>query len=118
MFRYSAVTGFVVSLVFVFGAMVVLAMIVASGKMESLSLPGMLGLHTVAVFIGSLVSGRKAGSRGWLHGVLNAVLYCALFGLIGFLGFDRGIPLSLVWLFALTALFGIIGGSIGVNRSR
>jgi putative membrane protein (TIGR04086 family) len=116
MFRISAVSGLVVSLLMMLGVTFVLAMMVASGKMEELGGVGLFSIHAGAVFIGSLVSGRKAGSRGWLHGLLNAVLYVLVMGMVGFLGFDRSLGMPIVWLFALASFTGVIGGSIGVNR--
>ena len=116
MFRISAVSGLLVSLLLMFGVTFALAMVVASGKMEALSTVGLFSLHGICVFIGSLVSGRKARSRGWLHGLLNAVLYVSVLGMIGFLGFDRSLGMPLVWLLLLTTMTGVVGGSIGVNR--
>jgi putative membrane protein (TIGR04086 family) len=116
MFRISAVSGLVVSLLMMLGVTFALAMIVASGKMEALSTVGLFSLHAASVFVGSLVSGRKAKSRGWLHGLLNAVLYVAVLGMIGFLGFDRSVGMPIIWLLVLASFTGVVGGSVGVNR--
>jgi putative membrane protein (TIGR04086 family) len=116
MFRISAVAGLLVSLLMMLGVTFALAMVIASGKMEALSTVGLFSLHGLSVFVGSLVSGRKASSRGWLHGLLNAFMYVSVLGLIGFLGFDRAVGMPLVWLLLLASITGVVGGSIGVNR--
>lgn len=75
-------------------------------------------VHSIAVFAGGLVSGKRAGSKGWYHGGIVGLLYSLLVMMIGFLAFDAGIQKETPVLITLCFLLGALGGILGVNTRK
>lgn len=75
-------------------------------------------IHGISALLGSFVSGRKSGSRGWYYGGMLGLVYSVIVLVIGFLSFDRGIDLHTLYFVAGAFLVGAIGGIMGVNTRR
>jgi putative membrane protein (TIGR04086 family) len=76
-------------------------------------------LNMVAVVIGSMLSARQAGNRGWYYGGLTGLCYAVLITLLGLL-MVQGPVFNLNNLFQsiLMGLIGAFGGMIGVNLKK
>ncbi|ALS23205.1 MULTISPECIES: TIGR04086 family membrane protein [Paenibacillus] len=75
-------------------------------------------IHSLAMLIGGMVSGKRSGSRGWYQGILLGALYVAVVWLVGFLAYDSGLTKDTLILAGLAVPSGAIGGMIGVNLKR
>jgi putative membrane protein (TIGR04086 family) len=75
-------------------------------------------IHGVAIFLGGMVSGKRAGNKGWYHGGLLGLLYGLIVAIIGFLAFDAGIKAQTPVLVTFCFLLGSLGGILGVNLKK
>ncbi|SHE46979.1 putative membrane protein, TIGR04086 family [Seinonella peptonophila] len=73
-------------------------------------------VNVISLFLGGYFSGKAAGTRGWLFGGLQGLIYATVLILIAFLAFDTVTQLHptllCIWGFVLSAL----GGILGVNQ--
>lgn len=74
-----------------------------------------LVISFAALFIGGLISGRKAHRRGWINGAGTGLLYALVVFFVQFLGFDKGFSGQQYLFFLLYILAASFGGMIGVN---
>ncbi|GAK05247.1 hypothetical protein JCM19037_3729 [Geomicrobium sp. JCM 19037] len=79
-----------------------------------------LGAVTIAItltitFIGGLVAAIRAGSKGWLFGLLAGVSFVLLALSIQFLGYGTPVVMSQLIVFSLCIVTALIGGMIGVS---
>ena len=101
-----------------------LLMILAFAVDRSGMLPGRLsGTITVlsaatAVLLASVLTARLAGERGLLHGVTLAAIYCAVYVIIGIVGFNSTLDSLTAIRISILLLCGAIGGVIGVSLQR
>lgn len=75
-------------------------------------------IHGLSALIGSFVSGRRAGSKGWYHGGLMGLVYSIIVLVVGFLSFDRGADWTLLLFAAGAFVVGAAGGIMGVNTRK
>jgi putative membrane protein (TIGR04086 family) len=75
-------------------------------------------IHGVAIFLGGMVSGKRAGNKGWYHGGLLGLLYGLIVAIVGFLAFDAGIKVQTPVLVTFCFLLGSLGGMLGVNLKK
>jgi len=75
-------------------------------------------IHSVALFIGGLVTGYRAGRKGWYYGGSMGVLYSVIIILVGFLSYDAALTSYTLALLLLSFGAGALGGIIGVNLRR
>jgi putative membrane protein (TIGR04086 family) len=71
----------------------------------------------LSVVYGSIYASRKTGKRGWLNGLLVAVLYLIIFYIVALVSQSREAALSVNDLarFAMCAFVGIFAGMLGIN---
>lgn len=68
------------------------------------------------VLLGSRLTGRRIGNKGWLNGGLVGLLYVAAILLLGFIFIDNfSVGLSFFSKAFLGFVFGALGGMWGVN---
>ena len=89
-----------------------------TGTKESSLLLYIYIIHGVSLFCGGWIAGKKAGMRGWYHGGLLGILYCAIIILVGFLGFDAPVTMQAAVLALFAVLISAAGGIIGVNSAK
>lgn len=75
-------------------------------------------VHGVAAVFGGIVSGKRAGSKGWYYGCMTGLLYGIMLILIGFLALNSSLSLSDFTLIAVVFTAGLIGGIFGVNLRK
>lgn len=78
------------------------------------------GIHNYcayfSVFIAAFFSARKSRGRGFLTGIIAAVIYMAILLALGGLFFKNTVSLPLLTrIFSLCSLCGAIGGILGIN---
>ncbi|MBP1996764.1 TIGR04086 family membrane protein [Paenibacillus eucommiae] len=102
----------------VIGTLLTSLVLLLSSTQES-SLTSLTAIvHSVSLFIGAWVSGKRAGSRGWYHGGLLAIFYCVLLLVVGFLAYNVQLNFHSLRLFALLLSAGALGGILGVNTRK
>ncbi|MGO4887412.1 TIGR04086 family membrane protein [Anaerobacillus sp. MEB173] len=69
----------------------------------------------LALFIGGMISGGKAGEKGWLVGASTGIFYSIVIFLAQFLGYNRTFTTEQYLYHGGYILFAILGGIIGVN---
>lgn len=95
----------------------ILALAIYFANLTESTVSGLLyGVGLVTVAAGGAVAGRRAGTRGWLHGGLVGLAYVLLSLLIGSLLFSG----PALWADLVGKLFtafvaGSLGGIVGVN---
>lgn len=72
-------------------------------------------IHIFSATVGGMVSGKRAGKKGWYHGGLTGAFYALIILLIGFLALDNSLQLGTILWIALAFVIGAIGGMFGVN---
>lgn len=75
-------------------------------------------VHGVSAAFGGIVSGKRAGNKGWYYGCMTGLLYGIMLILIGFLALDSSLSLSDLTLIAAVLVAGSIGGIFGVNLRK
>ncbi|WP_106768479.1 TIGR04086 family membrane protein [Paenibacillus faecalis] len=75
-------------------------------------------VHAVAALFGGVVSGKRAGNRGWYYGCLTGLLYGIMLIIIGFLALDSSLSWGNLILMATVFVSGSIGGMFGVNLHK
>ena len=72
--------------------------------------------YLLSGFIAAFLVARRSSKRGFLAGIIAADIYTAVLFLLGTLVFKATADISsLARIFALSSLFGAIGGTIGIN---
>lgn len=71
----------------------------------------------LTLFIGGLIAGYKAGSKGWYFGGIIGLGFILLSWLASFLGFDATLSAKQFTLYGAYLLLAMMGGIIGVNMS-
>lgn len=74
--------------------------------------------HGISLFIGGWVSGKRAGNRGWYHGIILGLVYSTLLLIIGFLAYNVGFSITTLKLLALFLVVPTLGGMLGVNTHK
>lgn len=71
----------------------------------------------LSVVYGSIYASRKTGKRGWLNGLLVAILYIIIFYLVALLSQSRDAAIGFNDLarFAICIFVGILAGMLGLN---
>jgi putative membrane protein (TIGR04086 family) len=111
--------GLLYSLVIMAAATVVVSLFLKFTSMQEGNMPSAVYIiHSLSLFIGGLVSGRRAGKRGWYYGGMMGILYSVVVVLIGFLSYDAALTLNTLILLVLSFVMGALGGMIGVNLRR
>ena len=101
--------GVTISYIFTFVSFLTFAILLSTTNISDSYIPGV-------ILIGSANCTKKANSQGLIWGSLVGLIYSIILYLISsllFVGFS--IPMSTFYLFALSILFGAIGGVIGIN---
>jgi putative membrane protein (TIGR04086 family) len=75
-------------------------------------------LNALSLLAGGFMTGRKSGTKGWIHGGVQGLIYSAIILLLGFLAFDSS-PTVHPLPFAICAFgLGALGGILGVNSRK
>ncbi|MCL6602550.1 MAG: TIGR04086 family membrane protein [Paenibacillus sp.] len=75
-------------------------------------------VHGVAVLLGGLTAGQRAGRKGWYQGSLTGGFYGIIILLVGFLALDSAMAgTDFLWIVA-AACIGALGGMFGVNLQK
>ncbi len=72
-------------------------------------------IHIFSAIVGGMVSGKRAGKKGWYHGGLTGAFYTLIILLISFLALDNSLHLGNILWIGLAFVIGAIGGMFGVN---
>lgn len=75
-------------------------------------------VHGVSAAFGGIVSGKRAGNKGWYYGCLTGLLYGIMLIVIGFLALDSSLSWGDLTLIATVLVAGSIGGIFGVNLRK
>lgn len=75
-------------------------------------------VHAISILFGGIISGKRAGTKGWFQGGITAILYVVTLLLISFLAFDTSLSLQDWMLIAPGTILGILGGIVGVNLAK
>jgi len=111
--------GLMVSLACMAAATVVASAIYKfTGAKEGSMTTAVYIIHSVALFIGGLVTGFRSGRKGWYYGGMMGVFYSAVVVLVGFLSYDAAFTVYTLVLLLLSFAAGALGGMIGVNLRR
>lgn len=113
------VTGLGYSFIWLAGAILVLALLLATTGMQEKDLSVWnYVVHSLVLLVGGFITGRRSGQRGWYFGGITGLLYGFLILLISFLGFDKGFGLSTLAFLALSFSAAALGGMVGVNTRK
>lgn len=111
--------GLLYSLVIMAAATLIISLFLKFTGMKEVSMTtAVYIIHSVSLFIGGLVTGRRAGKRGWYYGGMMGILYSIVIVLIGFLSYDAALTGYTLVLLVLSFVSGAFGGMIGVNLRR
>lgn len=71
----------------------------------------------LSVVYGSIYASRKTGKRGWLNGLLVAVLYFIIFYIVALVSQSREAALTLndFARFGICTFVGVLAGMLGIN---
>ena len=109
--------GVTISYIFTFVSFLIFAILLSTTNISDSYIPGVICIISImSILIGSANCTKKANSQGLIWGSLVGLIYSVILYLISsllFVGFS--IPMSTFYLFALSVLFGAIGGVIGIN---
>ncbi|WP_274362645.1 TIGR04086 family membrane protein [Paenibacillus thermotolerans] len=112
-------TGLLYSLVTMAAATLVMSLFLKFTGMKEASMTTYVYIiHCISLLFGGLVTGKRAGKRGWYSGGMMGILYSIVIILIGFLSYDAAFTLYTFILLALSFAAGAFGGMIGVNLRR
>lgn len=75
-------------------------------------------VHGIAAAFGGIVSGKRAGNKGWYYGCLTGLIYGIMLIVIGFLALNSSLSWSDLTLIGAVFVAGSIGGMFGVNLSK
>lgn len=100
--------------------LLVLAVLVTYTSLnEDISAAAVGIIGAVSALAAGIIAAKNAQSRGYLHGMIAAVIYRILLSVAGeliYTGADFGLKFFLS--LALSAVFGAIGGIIGINIGK
>lgn len=100
------------------GAFVLSLLLWGSGLQESDLLMYTYIVHGLAVLLGGVTAGQRAGHKGWYQGSLTGGFYGVIILLVGFLALDSAVAgADLLWIMA-AAVIGALGGMFGVNLQK
>lgn len=71
----------------------------------------------VSLFIGGLIAGAKAKSKGWVIGGITGIGFTLFIFLVQYLGYQQGFSLEQLLHHAGYIFAATVGGMIGVNIS-
>ena len=112
--------GVTVSYIFTFVSFLIFAILLSTTNIPDSYITGVICIISIlSILIGSASCTKKANSQGLVWGSIVGLIYSIILYLISsllFVGFS--VPLSTFYLFALSILFGAIGGIIGINLKR
>jgi putative membrane protein (TIGR04086 family) len=113
------ISGLVYSLILMAIGTILISLILFSTKTQESSLLLLTTIaHGISLFVGGWVSGKRAGNRGWYHGVMLGIVYVTILLIIGFLAYDTGINLTSLKLLTLFLAASTLGGMLGVNSQK
>lgn len=96
-----------------------LSILLQAGTLEEYKLNGYTYVvHGVALLFGGIVSGKRAGQKGWYQGTLTGLIYTILILLVSFLAMDTSLGLNDLSLLIPACGIGALGGIFGVNLHR
>jgi putative membrane protein (TIGR04086 family) len=72
-------------------------------------------IHAFSSAVGGMVSGKRSGRKGWVHGGLTGIFYGLIILLIGFLALDNSFVISDISWIGASFVIGAIGGVFGIN---
>lgn len=74
----------------------------------------------LSVVYGSIYAAQKAGKKGWLNGLMVALIYFVIFYLVALISQSREVMLSLKDLARLSicAFAGMLAGMLGINMYK
>ncbi|GGH29610.1 TIGR04086 family membrane protein [Paenibacillus segetis] len=97
----------------------VLSLLLQYSLLEEPQLPWSTYLvHAISIVMGGIVSGKRAGQKGWYQGAITGLIYGVLLLLISFLALDTSLTWSDLSLMIPTLILGAFGGVLGVNFSN
>jgi putative membrane protein (TIGR04086 family) len=112
-------SGFVYAFIWMIAAALIVSLLLKfSGLKEQSLTTYVYVIHALSIFMGSYVTGKRAGVKGWYHGGMLGVVYSVVVAIISFLGFDVSITLHTLILIAISFAIGAFGGIIGVNMRK
>lgn len=120
-FRISSplLSGLVHALIWMIaGSIIVSLLLLWTDLQESRLAAYSFVIHGLAVLAGGLISGRRAGNKGWYHGGILGLSYCFVVMIVGFLAFDAGFNTTTPIMITLCFLLGALGGIVGVNSKK
>ncbi|AOZ91883.1 TIGR04086 family membrane protein [Paenibacillus crassostreae] len=75
-------------------------------------------IHGISSAIGGIVSGKRSGSKGWVHGGITGLLYGIIILLIGFLALDNSFTTNDLIGICVSIIIGATGGMFGINLKK
>ena len=86
---------------------------------ESTIMPVVIGISSISILIGSLISCLKIKKRGIINGMLVGLIYIICIYLISSIVLMKfSLNISSIIMLIIGMIMGIIGGIIGVNLKR
>ncbi|WP_284637943.1 TIGR04086 family membrane protein [Paenibacillus silviterrae] len=117
--RSPMFSGLMYSMIFMLAGTVLGSMLLVFTSMQEDSWVSLtLGIHGLAMLAGGFVSGKRAGTKGWYHGMLLGLLYALIVWIIGFLAYDAGMTEQTLYVTLISVVGGAFGGIVGVNMKR
>ncbi|WP_018130831.1 TIGR04086 family membrane protein [Effusibacillus pohliae] len=112
--------GLIYAYAVAFGAILLATALITWTAVPESKLPVITyAINLAAVVIGSFVSARRSGEKGWYYGGLTGLFYSVSITLLGLIVVAASFTLHNVIQIVLLSAIGGLGGIIGVNtRSR
>jgi putative membrane protein (TIGR04086 family) len=112
-------SGLIYAFLILGAAALLISIVLALTSQTERSLPAYAyAIHTISIWIGGLVAGRRAGTKGWYAGGITGALYSIIVFIVGFLSFGKGTDLLSLALSAAAFVIGAAGGILGVNTRK
>lgn len=112
--------GVALSYIFTFVSFLIFAILLSTTNIPDSYISGVICITSImSILIGSASCTKKANSQGLVWGSIVGFIYSVILYLISsllFVGFS--FPLSTLYLFVISILFGAIGGIVGINLKR
>jgi putative membrane protein (TIGR04086 family) len=75
-------------------------------------------IHSLSLFIGGWVAGRRSQFKGWYYGSITGFVYCIVIIIMGFLSYNATVTSYTFIQLGLSVVVGAIGGMAGVNLRK
>ena len=76
-----------------------------------------LFIPLISIIISTIILGKKVTSKAYLEGIKFTSIYI-IFSLIIFIIFNNSFKITLILIYLLELLIGIIGSKIGINLNK